>query len=169
MRGDFEEVEKKDDKRWHGDIVELTEKQQQQMSWSAVWKVGNQLQWQNSKCKTAKSCLSVSVNEYISWDSDDRQTEQRQTVAHLTSEVTDTLACLQDGHLHVLCGLFGMGRLLLRWDRERKWRIKYETQHNLQSHTHSVIWKTDNILVRMKWKIHYRVFVAWFCKIYITF
>lgn len=40
--------------------------------------------------------------------------------AHLTSEVVDTLARLQDGHLHVLCGLFGMGRLLLQSRQKRR-------------------------------------------------
>lgn len=40
--------------------------------------------------------------------------------AHLSSEVTDALTCLQDGYLHVLCGFFGMARLLLQQDKEEE-------------------------------------------------
>lgn len=52
--------------------------------------------------------MSDSVTRNIFSQSD------RQTAAHLTSEVADTLGRLQDGHLHVLRGLFGVDRLLLR-------------------------------------------------------
>lgn len=40
--------------------------------------------------------------------------------AHLTSEVADALTRLDDGHLHLLRGLLGLDRLLLRPDQERE-------------------------------------------------
>lgn len=56
----------------------------------------------------------MSLTGYIHSQSEGRRVEAGQTVAHLTSEVIDTLARLQDGNLHVLCGFFGMSRLLLQ-------------------------------------------------------
>lgn len=35
-----------------------------------------------------------------------------ETAAHLASQLAGALACLQDGHLHVLCGFFGLDGLL---------------------------------------------------------
>ncbi len=120
MRVDFEEAERKEERRWHNDTAELTERRQ--VSWRVMWKrkVGNQLQRWNILWKTPQSCLHLSVTEYIYPDSEGRQAEWRQTAAHLTFEVIDALARLQDGHLHILRGLFGMDRLLLQWDKREE-------------------------------------------------
>lgn len=56
----------------------------------------------------------MSVTECIYSASEGRRAVRRQAAAHLASEVIDALACLQNGYLHVLCGLFGMDGLLLQ-------------------------------------------------------
>lgn len=111
MRVAFEEAKKKEEEpRWHNSIVE-------------VGKLKSDVKKESGKATTEAEHLVrdipvLSVSLYTSFQTQRADEQSGETAAHLAPEVTDAVACLQDGHLHVLCGFFGLGRLLLQWDRE---------------------------------------------------
>lgn len=54
--------------------------------------------------------MSITEHNYLRWTS--RRAQGTRPGAHLSSELADALARLQDGDLHLFRGLFGMCRLL---------------------------------------------------------